>query len=166
MSQEPSPATYGRYSEAAGLLRARADEEAKDLAEEPFHAGGFITNDRIKMYRAAADLLDSAPSETLHKPVAWIADNGAGKTLHFAKADGWTIEAVQSLPAETTLSAIREISLGGCAPKLYGSTSPLGALGAFGLVVLSDPDLPDDVMEFRDGVTGRVLAKIVNVGKS
>jgi hypothetical protein len=58
------------------------------------------------------------------------------------------------------------LSLGGCAPKLFGSGGVLGSLGPFGLTLHVDPDLTDDVMEFRDRVTGRVLAKIINVGKT
>jgi hypothetical protein len=32
------------------------------------------------------------------EPVAWIASNGAGKAIHFAKADGWQIDVVQTAP--------------------------------------------------------------------
>jgi hypothetical protein len=42
---------------AIDLLNAYADQEAKELAEEPFHAGGFIANDRIKTLREAAEKL-------------------------------------------------------------------------------------------------------------
>lgn len=58
------------------------------------------------------------------------------------------------------------VSLGGCAPTLYGSGGTLGTLGPFSLKCHVDPDMAEDEMEFRDGITGRVLAKIINIGKA
>lgn len=65
-----------------------------------------------------------------------------------------------SVPSATPL-----LSLSGCAPRLYGSSGVRGTLGPFGLQMFVDPSLPEDTMEFRDGVTGRVLGKIINVGR-
>jgi tetratricopeptide (TPR) repeat protein len=45
------------FQEAISLLLSMADNEARELAEEPFHAGVFVDNDRIKKYREAAEAL-------------------------------------------------------------------------------------------------------------
>lgn len=45
------------FQVAIDLLLGVAEAESKELAEEPFHAGGFIANDRIKILREAAEAL-------------------------------------------------------------------------------------------------------------
>lgn len=59
-----------------------------------------------------------------------------------------------------------EVSLSGCAPRLFGSGGATGTLGPFGLTVHVDPDMPEDTLEFRDSITGRILAKVINVGRA
>lgn len=58
------------HADAIGLLRGYADAEAKELSEEPFNAGGFVTADRIKRIRAAADVLENIPSHALPKSMS------------------------------------------------------------------------------------------------
>ncbi len=74
----------------------------------------------------------------------------------------WRVDANElSVPSEKEPT----LSLSGCRPRLFGSGGVQGTLGPLGVLIFEDPKLPDDVMEFRDGITGRVLGKIINVGK-
>ena len=49
--------------------------------------------------------------------------------------------------------------------RLYGTSGPFGTAG-FGLLIFVDPKVEEHTIEVRDGVTGRVLGKIINIGAS
>jgi hypothetical protein len=51
-----------------------------------------------EMRTIIAALRAQTPEAT--EPVAWIASNVAGKAIHFAKADGWQIDVVQTIAAK------------------------------------------------------------------
>ena len=87
-----------------------------------------------------------------------------GQSVHVRTAAEWIDLARRDLQHASERETIA--SLSGCAPRLFGTSGALGSLGQFGLTFHVDPKLPEDVMEFRDAVTGRVLVKLVNVGRS
>lgn len=57
-----------RWHEVISHLLSIADVENDELSKEPFHAGGFVTADRIKKFREAASFL--ASSETKRNEIA------------------------------------------------------------------------------------------------
>lgn len=165
MSQEHSPATHHRFIDARiEWLRKRGAETTLP----------YPTRDELAAFAdgfAAASIpSETACSELAVQELRNIVNADRFNGDHFdddtSFADWATSRCRFTLEKiGTTPSAIREISLGGWAPRLYGSDSPAGSLGPFGLTVHVDKDMPDDVMEFRDGV-GRVLITLVNVGRA
>lgn len=76
---------------------------------------------------------------------------------------------VRAVYAAITACAVTEqpiVNLHGFPAKLFGSGGTLGSVGPFGIKIFTAPDIADDVLEFRDSIDGRLLAKVINVGRA
>lgn len=160
---DPSPATRDEVdAHLDAVLRASGSA-----------LGNYVMSKTIEAMRAAMrNAMQTTPSEIAQKPVAWQAKH-PGEIYEWFQTTKEVCEGrlhgayeyreLYAAPVSAP-SATREISLAGYAPKLYGTSGATGTLGPFGLTVRVDPNMPEDTLEFRDG-TGRVLGKIINVGR-
>lgn len=102
-----TPRPYER-AEALAWAEARGDTRTvaviRDLERELAEANQEELRLRADLTRAhqnhSADI-SSAPSSS-GEPVGWVATKDDGATLHFSKAQGWSVEVVLTKPASAT----------------------------------------------------------------
>lgn len=165
MRDEPQSATDGEKKDIA-----TPHELATFWANLPFTATDSLSAaGAARLARAYLDL-ETRLSETVRSTDdAVIASDLASVTAHdLDDSPAWVLGVIRRAVShlQSPRSATAKFSLSGFAPRLYGAAGQLGSLGPFGLTCHVDPTLPDDVLEFRESSEGRVLAKIINVGKS
>lgn len=105
---------------------------------------------------AAADISGGMPSGMIH---------GTGTY------EKWVLGAIERAferhgvsASSETKAKVPEISAGGSNPvKLYGTTGAFGTCAS--VMIYADFDIPEGTIEIRDDVNGRVLGRIINVGR-